>query len=96
VSLITNSALRLSPFNFALLTGLSLNLLLNNSSSIFFISVNKISLLFFVGKNSDFSVTIENFSFHGQTSWQISQPKIQLSNLPENSGEISPLFSIVK
>ena len=47
------------------------------------------------GSNSGSLCGVAN-RFHGQTSWQISQPNAQLSNCPFTSAGIASFSSMVK
>ena len=92
---VTKLMLRFKPSNFVRLTGERRNISWNTSwvisSQSFRVNCAKSGWRL----NSGVWCGREN-RFHGQTSWQISQPKIQFSNFPFTSAGIASLSSIVK
>src|SRR5690606_26561458 len=75
-----NAKLRFIPENFALFIGLSLNISRKPSAVISFQSVSEKFKTAEMGFSSGWECGFENL-FQGQTSWQASQPNIQLSIL---------------
>lgn len=80
------------PSNLALLSGEFLKMVLKDSSVNASQSLVEKFSISGIGVKLISSVDFENL-FHGQTSWQTSQPNIQLSNLPFWASGISASFS---
>src|SRR5438105_15199166 len=96
VSLTKNFKFRLIPENLERFIGESLKIFLNDSSVSSCQFPKEKFNISRTGENSLSCVGFENL-FHGHTSWQTSQPKIQLANFPSMSrGIIISFNSIVK